>query len=422
MEHNLNNILLRIYYGDASEVAFLKFLESIYVDVKRNRKKHELVHEIPFNSTNKFHLTIHKTNKKSNEPEQSHQYLVCLKGAPEIILNVCQSMILDGKCKMLDKVTKHNFDGIFNYFASMGERVLAFAEFYTNDYEKLIDETTTNESLTTKFKTQANFTLLGLLSLMDPPRPEVPDAVAKCHIAGIRVFMVTGDHPTTAQAIAKQVGIISSTESIVLTKDNMQTFLSDEIINSKPVKTNAFKPEAVVISGYVLNKMTTNQLDYVVRNHRELVFARTSPQQKLLIVESCQRTGHIVAVTGDGVNDSPALKKANIGIAMGLMGTDISKKAADMLLMDDNFASIVVGIEEGRVIFDNLKKSISYVMASNFAEIIPFLFYVIFGLPLALGTITILCIDLGTDIFPSMSLAYEKVGKFPCKNILIHYN
>lgn len=395
-------------------MAFLKFLESIYVDVKRNRTKHELVHEIPFNSTNKFHLTIHRTNKKCNEKEQNHRYLVCLKGAPEIILNVCQSMVLDGKCKMLDKVTKNNLNAVFTYFASMGERVLAFAEFYTNDYENLINETTSNEfSLTKKFKTQANFTLLGLLSLMDPPRPEVPDAVAKCHIAGIRVFMVTGDHPITAKAIAKQVGIISkwSTQSIVLTEKNMDEFLSDEIIlGSKLVKTRAFKPEAVVISGSVLDKMTTDQLDYVVQNHRELVFARTSPQQKLLIVDSCQRAGHIVAVTGDGVNDSPALKKANIGIAMGLMGTDISKKAADIILMDDNFATIVAGIEEGRVIFDNLKKSISYVMASNFAEIIPFLFYVIFGFPLALGTITILCIDLGTDIFPSMSLAYEKVG------------
>lgn len=176
--------------------------------------------------------------------------------------------------------------------------------------------------------------------------------------------------------------------------------------------------KALVVPGDMLSKLSSSQLDYIVHNSSEIVFARTSPEQKLLIVQSCQRLGHIVAATGDGVNDSPALKSANIGIAMGITGSDVSKQAADMILMDDNFASIVFGIEEGRVIFDNLKKSIAYTLASNFAEIMPFLIYVTLGFPLALGTITILCIDLGTDIIPAISLAYERV----CFNETSHAN
>lgn len=149
-------------------------------------------------------------------------------------------------------------------------------------------------------------------------------------------------------------------------------------------------------------------MDDVLHNHTEIVFARTSPQQKLIIVEGCQRLGAIVAVTGDGVNDSPALKKADIGIAMGIAGSDVSKQAADMILLDDNFASIVTGVEEGRLIFDNLKKSIAYTLTSNIPEISPFLIFILANIPLPLGTVTILCIDLGTDMVPAISLAYEK--------------
>jgi len=153
--------------------------------------------------------------------------------------------------------------------------------------------------------------------------------------------------------------------------------------------------------------MTPFQIDEILNNHAEIVFARTSPQQKLIIVEGCQRQGQIVAVTGDGVNDSPALKKADIGVAMGIAGSDVSKQAADMILLDDNFASIVTGVEEGRLIFDNLKKSIAYTLTSNIPEISPFLLFILLDIPLPLGTITILCIDLGTDMIPAISLAYE---------------
>jgi len=166
--------------------------------------------------------------------------------------------------------------------------------------------------------------------------------------------------------------------------------------------------KAAVVHGGMLRDMTEKDLDNLLNNHPEIVFARTSPQQKLIIVEGCQRNGAIVAVTGDGVNDSPALKKADIGVAMGIAGSDVSKQAADMILLDDNFASIVTGVEEGRLIFDNLKKSIAYTLTSNIPEISPFLFFILADVPLPLGTVTILCIDLGTDMVPAISLAYEK--------------
>lgn len=159
--------------------------------------------------------------------------------------------------------------------------------------------------------------------------------------------------------------------------------------------------------GSSLRNISEEDLDDLIKYHTEIVFARTSPQQKLIIVEGCQRQGQIVAVTGDGVNDSPALKRADIGVAMGIAGSDVSKQAADMILLDDNFASIVTGVEEGRLIFDNLKKSIAYTLTSNIPEITPFLIFIMFNIPLPLGTVTILCIDLGTDLLPAISLAYE---------------
>ena len=173
-------------------------------------------------------------------------------------------------------------------------------------------------------------------------------------------------------------------------------------------EVNPEDAEAAVVHGAELKDLSEDQMDEILRNHTEIVFARTSPQQKLIIVEGCQRMGAIVAVTGDGVNDSPALKKADIGVAMGIAGSDVSKQAADMILLDDNFASIVTGVEEGRLIFDNLKKSIAYTLTSNIPEISPFLLFIIADIPLPLGTVTILCIDLGTDMVPAISMAYEE--------------
>ena len=178
-------------------------------------------------------------------------------------------------------------------------------------------------------------------------------------------------------------------------------------LNISPNDVDPKDVRAVVVPGSELADLSSQQLDEILTLHSEIVFARTSPQQKLIIVEGCQRQGWIVGVTGDGVNDSPALKKADIGISMGITGSDVSKQVADMILLDDNFATIVTGVEEGRLIFDNLKRVIAYTFTKNLVELLPFLLYVVADVPLALTTITILCIDLGTDIVPSIAYAYE---------------
>lgn len=215
--------------------------------------------------------------------------------------------------------------------------------------------------------------------------------------------MVTGDHPTTAQAIAYKVGILWSKTRGDMEKDNAKFGRSP----GDPDYENPDDAAAIVVPGHTISPdMSEERWDFIL-GHPQIVFARTSPQQKLVIVENNQRQGHIVAVTGDGVNDSPAIKKADIGIAMGIMGSEVSKNAADMILLDDNFASIVKGVEEGRLIFDNLKKSIAYTIQSNIPEITPFLSFILFAIPLPLTTFLILAIDLGTDMIPAISMAYE---------------
>merc|ERR550532_2208652 len=245
---------------------------------------------------------------------------------------------------------------------------------------------------------------VGLYAMIDPPRPGVPEAVARCQSAGIKVVMVTGDHPVTAKAIAAKVGIIApGAETCVYDPKN-------------PNEVDDPKYDAVVVAGHQLQaELDKGDEDPQgvetfwnrVLNKKNCVFARTSPQQKLLIVTAVQARGGIVAVTGDGVNDSPALKKADIGVAMGITGTEVAKEAADMILLDDNFASIVNGVEEGRIIFDNLKKSIAYTLSSNIPEIAPFLLFQTAAIPLPLSTVMILLVDLGTDLAPAISMAYE---------------
>lgn len=384
-------ILKRECTGDASESAILKCMELAISNVAGFRNNNPKVCEIPFNSTNKYHVTIHETDDLSNP-----NYLLCMKGAPERVLDRCSTIFINGKEKVLDDEMKEAFNNAYLELGGLGERVIGFCDYvlpseqYPPGYPFDSDE--------------QNFPLdglrfLGLVSMIDPPRAAVPDAVAKCRSAGIKVIMVTGDHPITAKAIAKAVGIISEGNETV--EDIAQR------LNIPVEEVNPNDAKAAVIHGSELRDMTAEQIDDVLRNHTEIVFARTSPQQKLIIVEGCQRQGAIVAVTGDGVNDSPALKKADIGVAMGIAGSDVSKQAADMILLDDNFASIVTGVEEGRLIFDNLKKSIAYTLTSNIPEISPFLFFILCDIPLPLGTVTILCIDLGTDMVPAISLAYE---------------
>ncbi|KAF0046690.1 hypothetical protein F2P81_000323 [Scophthalmus maximus] len=264
-------------------------------------------------------------------------HILVMKGAPERILDRCSTIMIHGQEQTLDENWSEAFQSAYMELGGLGERVLGFC--HLNLPASQFPRGFTFDCDDANFPTE-QLCFLGLISMIDPPRAAVPDAVGKCRSAGIK-------------------------------------------------------------------DMSAEYLDDLLRNHTEIVFARTSPQQKLIIVEGCQRQGAIVAVTGDGVNDSPALKKADIGVAMGIAGSDVSKQAADMILLDDNFASIVTGVEEGRLIFDNLKKSIAYTLTSNIPEISPFLLFIIASVPLPLGTVTILCIDLGTDMVPAISLAYE---------------
>ncbi|XP_022920711.2 sodium/potassium-transporting ATPase subunit alpha-like [Onthophagus taurus] len=376
-------IMERLVIGDASEAAILKFVEmtKCYGEPSMYRRLHPKLIEMPFCSSNKFQLSVHLF-------EAMHCILV-MKGAPEQILDRCETIFWNNETKTIDKKFRRICESAVMTLAAQGERVLGFAD---------LELTTITSTYDFTLDPEPNFPItglrfLGFISLFDPPRPQVPEAVHKCRTAGIRILMVTGDHPITAKSIAKDVGII--------TKNNIFEMKSIDELKAKNFD------RAVIVTGNLLRELNSSHLDTLICNYREIVFARTSPIQKLQIVESCQRLGHIVAVTGDGVNDSPALKKADIGIAMGIAGTEVSKQSADMILLDDNFASLIIGVEEGRKIFDNLKKSIAYTLSSNIPEVTPFLAFIIFGIPLPLGVLAVLCIDVLTDMLPAISLAYE---------------
>ncbi|XP_076222998.1 sodium/potassium-transporting ATPase subunit alpha [Nomia melanderi] len=377
--------------GDASETGILRFCEHIH-NTKTYRDKHPKVAEIPFNSVTKYQMSIHRDEVG---------YVMILKGAPEVLLDNCtQILTAEGETKEMtpmDHIISRRACAELGY---LGQRVLAYCDLQLhNDMYGPDFKFNTDIASTYNFPTKG-YRFVGLISLIDPPRPAVPEAVRKCRTAGIKVIMVTGDHPVTAMAIAKKVGIISEENETKYERAVLQNKSSSEISD--------IDTQAIIITGAELRSMNATELDHIIRNYEEIVFARTSPQQKLLIVESCQRLGEIVAVTGDGVNDSPALRQANIGIAMGITGSDVAKHAADMILMDDNFATIVTGIEEGRLIFDNLKKSIVYTLTSSVPEMLPMLSSLVFAIPLPFILEMILCIDIGTDLLPAIALAYEK--------------
>jgi HAD ATPase, P-type, family IC len=319
-----------------------------------------------------------------------------MKGAPERVLDMCSTIFVNGKERPLDFEMKTLFNNTYNELGGLGERVIGFCDHklssdkYQASYQ--FDADPFNFPM-------SGFRFLGLISMIDPPRSSVPDAIIKCRSAGVKIIMITGDHPTTAKAIAKSVGIISEgNETVEDIAKRLKISIED---------VDYQDAQAIVVHGNELREMSSQDLDYVLQNYHEIVFARISPQQKLLIVEGFQRLDEVVGVTADGVNDSPALKRANIGIAMGISGSDVSKQSADMILLDDNFASIVSGIEEGRLLFDNLKKSIAYTLTSNVAEVTPFILFILADIPLPLGIVAILCVDLVTNLIPAISLAYE---------------
>jgi len=412
-EKNMSRFVLdrKCKNGDATEYGLLKFCDPIE-DVELVRSKFPKVVEVPFNSINKFQLSVHASTEDPSRP-----LLLVMKGAPERVIENCTHIATEtGKIPMTAEHRQAilSEEGANSVLADMGERVLAFAfsdldpSTYSKNY--VFDAEEMN------FPTN-NLTFVGLIALVDPPKDAVPQAVLDCKAAGIKVMMVTGDQPKTAVAIARQVNIVDN-DAVVCTAfqchakcvaGGSNTFRLDKAEAGSG--SSAIVIEGRQISGLVEGGETkpfeADDWDRVL-HHRQIVFARTTPEQKLQIVSQNQERGGIVAVTGDGVNDSPALKKADIGIAMGISGSEVSREAADMVLLDDDFASIVAGIQEGRLIFDNLKKSIAYTLQHLGPEIIPLMGYVILQYPLPLTTILILCIDLGTDIFPAISLAFEE--------------
>lgn len=381
-------VIKREVMGDNTDGALLRCLE-LSKSPKHHKNHHRRVTEIPFNHDTKFHITI-------NEQTSSGKYIIAIKGAPERIFEKCSTIIINGIEVPITQEMRHSFESSYRSLCEMGERVIGFCDIELS--EKKFPRGF-------RFNTESpNFPLedlrfLGMLSFIDPPRPGVPGAIAKCKSAKIKIIMITGDHPSTAKAIAKLTGIFSPEYKTV-----------EDISEEKKIpldQVDLQDVDCIVVHGSELHDMTEDDMDEIILSYPEIIFARMTPLQKILVVESCQRIGAIVAVTGDGVNDCPALRKGNVGIAMGLTGSEVSKKASDLILLDDNFATIVTGIEEGRLIFDNLKKSIAYTLTSNIPEISPFLMFLVLGLPLALGTEAIICIDLGTDMLPAISLAYE---------------
>ncbi len=305
------------------------------------------VNEIPFTSETKRMTTLHTSRQG---------VFACSKGAPEVILDSCARQLTDGGETVLDAAGRTAILEIARRMASGALRVLAAA----------------SKSSATLETAEHEMTFLGLVGMIDPPRPEAKTAVQKCESAGIKVVMITGDHPLTAQAIARELGILK---------------------------------QGRIVTGDELEAMPDAELEHEVQNIE--VYARVSPAHKLRVVAALQKKGHIVAMTGDGVNDAPALKKADIGIAMGITGTDVSKEAAAMTLTDDNFASIVAAVEEGRGIFDNVKKYLMYVLSTNIGEIGLIVGASLAGFQLPLSAVQILYVNLATSGLPALALAVD---------------
>lgn len=290
-----------------------------------------------------------------------------VKGAPKEVLHLCTHIYIDGNIKPLSQEWKDNVLRQIDSFAKEALRVLAVA------FRELPDEIS-DLSVETVEK---QIIFLGLTAMMDPPHPEVEEAVRLCHTAGIRVIMITGDYGLTAESIARRIGIIKEKECRIITGAEFEQMEDDDLTS-------------VIYSG-------------------EVIFARVAPKHKMRVVSVLKKKGEIVAVTGDGINDAPALRLAEIGIAMGIAGTDVAKEASEMILLDDNFATIVKAIEEGRVIYANIKRFVTYIFASNVPEIIPFIIFVLSGgkIPLPLTIMQILAVDLGTDMLPAIALGME---------------
>jgi calcium-translocating P-type ATPase len=334
--------------GEATEIGLLEAARTLGADTSLDRR--ELHRRALFRFDPKLRLM-------STVDEEDGTLAIQTKGAPEVVLERCT----------LREAERATVAATVQRYGEQGLRVLALAR----------KTLTTNAVPTRREDVERGLEFLGLVALFDPPRPEVREAVARCHKAGIRIVVITGDYGPTAAEIARRVGIGAS--------------------------------GAAIVTGPDLDQMSEPDLDRLLSAGRELIFARSSPEAKLRIADALRARGDVVAMTGDGVNDAPALRRADIGIAMGLTGTDVAREAATMVLTDDNFATIVAAIEAGRQVFDNVRKFILYIFAHATPEVVPFLVFALSGgaIPLPLTVLQILAIDLGTEIVPALALGRE---------------
>ena len=340
--------------GDPTEGAMLTFSEKWNINQENLNEKHPRINEIPFDSTRKMMTTFHEMDGK---------YYAFTKGAPDVIMSHSSQILENGEMVDFDDNKRKIYSDKNNDLASQALRVMAYA-FRPLD---TLDQDLTTENI------EKDMIFVGLTGMIDPPRPEAKAAVAECHASGINVIMITGDYFETALAIAKELGIATSRDQ--------------------------------AMQGSELNDKTEEEIREIVKTKR--IFARVSPENKVQLVKALEANDNVVAMTGDGVNDAPAIKNADIGVSMGITGTDVAKDASDMILVDDNFATIVNAVEEGRVIFSNIKKFVSFLLSCNIAEVLIVFLSILMGLPSPLTPIQLLWLNLVTDAFPALALGVE---------------
>ena len=359
--------------GDPTEACLGVVARKGGMDLERLFQEFPRVRELPFDSVRKRMTTIHQLR----EPVDGSSRIAFVKGAPMEVLELCSRCYEGNASRAMEQSDRERIREANDRYAREGLRVLAVACRLLRREDETLPSSLREYTPETLEK---NLVFLGLVAMQDPPRSQVKEAVRLCRSAGIKIIMITGDYGLTAESIARKIGIIQS-------------------------------PDAKVISGSELAEMPDKELKEVLCG--EVVFARMAPEQKYRIVCALQEMGNIVAVTGDGVNDSPALKKADIGIAMGITGTDVAKEAADMILSDDNFATIVRAIEEGRSVYNNIRKFLRYIFDSNTPEAAAPALYLLSGglIPLPLTIMQILTIDIGTDMVPALGLGAEAPEK-----------
>lgn len=342
--------------GDPTEGALLVAAMKAGYNRDLLLKQYEVVQEFPFDSARKMMSIVVK--------DQNGRQFVVTKGAPDVLAGISESILWDGKRQLFSNGMKDQVQTAINELASQALRTIAIGFKEVPAKTVILDEKEAEKELT----------FIGLQGMIDPPRPEVKQAVKECKEAGIKTVMITGDHVITAKAIATQLGILTRGKQ--------------------------------VLEGNTLSNMSVEDLEEVVED--TAVFARVSPEHKLKIVKAFQNRGHVVAMTGDGVNDAPAIKTADIGVAMGITGTDVAKEASALVLLDDNFATIKAAIKEGRNIYENIRKFIRYLLASNVGEILVMLFAMLLAMPLPLVPIQILWVNLVTDGLPAMALGLDQ--------------